>query len=120
MSSPIRSRSGRALDELTIGAVRAGTLAIDDFAISRPQLEAQALAAEADRHPQLADNLRRAAEMTAMSNERVMEIYEMLRPGRASQAQLVKLSRELAGLGMPRVAAFIAEAADAYRARGLV
>ena len=119
MATSIQSRSGRALNALTIDALRAGALAIDDFAISAEQLEAQARAADADRHPQLADNLRRAAEMTALSNERVMEIYEMLRPGRTSHEALTGLARELAGRGMPRVAAFIAEAAEAYRARGL-
>jgi propanediol dehydratase small subunit len=115
----IRSRSGRGLSELTIDALRERALAIDDFSIGREQLEAQARAAEADGHPQLADNLRRAAEMTALSNERVMRIYEMLRPGRAAYHELAELARELAGRDMPRLAAFIAEAADAYRARGL-
>jgi propanediol dehydratase small subunit len=119
MPSTIRSRSGRSLDELTIEAVRKRTLAINDFAISRAQLEAQARAAQADGHPQLAESLRRAAEMTALSNERVMRIYEMLRPGRASGDELARLAGELAALGMPRLAAFVAEAADAYRARGL-
>jgi propanediol dehydratase small subunit len=119
MTSDIRTRSGRPLAELTIEALRAGALAGDDFRISREQLEAQAAAAQAAGYRQLADNLRRAAELTGMSNERVFEIYERLRPGRASFAELVELARELAGEGMPRLAAFIGEAAEAYRARGI-
>jgi propanediol dehydratase small subunit len=119
MSRTIRSRSGRSIDELSIEALRTGSLRSDDFAISREQLEAQARAADADRHPQLAENLRRAAELTALSNERVMKIYELLRPGRASYDALIALARELADRDMPRISAFIAEAAEAYRARGL-
>jgi propanediol dehydratase small subunit len=119
MTAEIRTRSGRPLAELTIEALRAGALAGDDFRISREQLEAQAQAAQAAGYRQLADNLRRAAELTGVSNERVFEIYECLRPGRASFAALAELARELARDGMPRVAAFVAEAAEAYRARGI-
>jgi propanediol dehydratase small subunit len=120
MTSEIRTRSGRPLSELTLAALRDGALAGDDFRISGEQLEAQAAAAQAAGHRQLADNLRRAAELTGVSNERVFEIYEMLRPGRASFAELDALARRLAAEGMPRVAAFVAEAAEAYRARGIV
>ncbi len=119
MTSTTRSRSGRALDELTIDALRAGALTADDFGISRDQLEAQARVAQADNHPQLAENLRRAAELTAVSNERVLEIYELLRPGRARYDDLTRLAGELESQGMLRLAAFITEAAQAYRARGV-
>jgi len=120
MPNDLRTRSGRPLAELTMDALRTGALAGDDFSISREQLEAQADAARGAGHPQLADNLRRAAELTALSNERVFEIYELLRPGRASFAELTALASELAGAGMPRVAAFVGEAAEAYRARGIL
>jgi propanediol dehydratase small subunit len=119
MTADIRTRSGRPLAELTIAALRAGALTGDDFCISREQLEAQAAAAQASNHLQLADNLRRAAEMTGLSNERVFAIYDLLRPGRASFAELTRLARELAGQDMPRLALFVAEAAEAYRARGI-
>jgi propanediol dehydratase small subunit len=119
MTSEIRTRSGRPLVDLTIEMLRAGALSGDDFSISREQLEAQAVAAEASNHRQLADNLRRAAELTGLSNERVFAIYELLRPGRASFAELTGLARELTGQNMPRLALFVSEAAEAYRARGV-
>jgi propanediol dehydratase small subunit len=118
-TDPIRTRSGRSLDELGIEALRAGTLTAEDFRISRAQLDVQAAAAEAAGYRQLAANLRRAAELTALPNERVFAIYEMLRPGRATVAELRALVDELQRHDMPRVAAFIAEAADAYEARGI-
>jgi propanediol dehydratase small subunit len=119
MADGIRSGSGRGLDELTIEALRARRLGPEDFRISREQLDAQAAAAEAGGYRQLADNLRRAAELTCLPNERVFEIYALLRPGRASAAVLRALAADLEGQGMPRVAAFIREAADAYAERGI-
>ena len=120
MGEDIRSGSGRRLDELTIDALRAQRLTPEDFRISREQLDAQAAAAEAGGYRQLADNLRRAAELTRLPNERVFEIYALLRPGRATAAELRALAADLEGQGMPRVAAFIREAADAYAERGIV
>ena len=119
MTEPVRTKSGRALGELTIEALRAGVLTAEDFRISRAQLDAQAGAAEAGGYRQLAENLRRAAELTALPNDRVFEIYEMLRPGRATVAQLRELAAELSARDMPRVSTFILEAAEAYAARGI-
>ena len=115
----VRTASGRSLDELTIEALRAGRLSAEDFRISREQLNAQAAAAEAGGYPQLADNLRRAAELTGLANERVFEIYNLLRPGRATLGELQALADELDGQNLPRVAAFIREAAAAYDRRGI-
>jgi len=119
MDEPIRTGSGRALDELTIDALRAGRLTAGDFRISRAQLDAQAAAAEAGGYRQLAENLHRAAELTGLPNERVFEIYAMLRPGRASVAELHDLAADLRRQNMSRVAAFIVEAAEAYGKRGI-
>jgi len=119
MDEPIRTGSGRALDELTIDALRAGRLAAEDFRISRAQLDAQADAAEAGGYRQLAENLRRAAELTGLPNDRVFEIYAMLRPGRASVAELHDLAADLRRQKLSRVAAFIVEAAEAYAKRGI-
>jgi propanediol dehydratase small subunit len=119
MDNAIRTGSGRRLDELTSDALRAGRLTAEDFRISREQLDAQAAAAEAGGYRQLAENLRRAAELTVLPNERVFEIYAMLRPGRATVAQLQDLAAELRRQDMPRVAVFILEAAEAYGKRGI-
>jgi propanediol dehydratase small subunit len=119
MNEPVRSGSGRNLDELTIDALRAGRLTAEDFRISRAQLDAQAEVAEAGGYRQLAENLRRAAELTALPNDRVFEIYEMLRPGRTTVAELRSLAAQLQAQDMPRVSAFILEAAEAYGVRGI-
>jgi propanediol dehydratase small subunit len=116
----IHTQSGRTLGELSIEALAAGELAPEDFRISRETLDHQAAAAEQAGYHQLAENLRRAAEMTGLSQQQIFEIYDMLRPGRATYDDLIRLA---AGLEqeqhMPLVAAFIREAADAYRERGI-
>lgn len=116
----IKTQSGRTLDDLTIEALRAGTLGPQDFRISREQLNQQAAAAEAAGYRQLGENLRRAAEMTGLSTDEVFEIYNMLRPGRATYEDLAALAGRLHNeQNMPRTAAFVREAAEAYRERGI-
>jgi propanediol dehydratase small subunit len=102
-------------------ALRDGNLTADDFRISRETLNSQAAAAEGAGSVQLAQNLRRAAEMTGMSNQQVFEVYNMLRPGRAGYDELIALAGRLEReQDMPLVAAFIREAAEVYRERGIV
>ena len=116
----IRTKSGRTLDELTMDALRAGKLTPDDFRISHETLDGQAEAAEAAGSRQLAENLRRAGEMTALSNQDVFDIYNKLRPGRATYDELITLANHLQKeQNMPMVAAFVREAAEAYRERGI-
>ncbi len=120
MDDSVTTQSGKPLEDLTIDALRAGLLTADDFRISRRQLDAQAAVAEAAGYTQLGENLRRAAEMTGLSTEQVFEIYNMLRPHRATYADLTALADRLQReQNMPRLAAFVREAADVYRSRGI-
>ena len=117
----IRTASGRTLDELTMEAVLAGRLKTDDFRISDETLRQQADAAEAAGYGQLAENLRRAAELTRISNEQVFEIYDKLRPGRATHGELVALADQLEKeLEAPLIAGLVREAAEIYLERDLV
>jgi propanediol dehydratase small subunit len=75
--------------------------------------------AEQHGNPQLAENLRRAAELTLLPDDEVLAIYEAPRPGRSTPAQLTDLATSLAGRGLPRCAALVAEAAEVYARRGL-
>lgn len=93
---------------------------IGDFQISSDTLLQQADAARAAGFTQLAENLRRAAELTAVPKEELLRIYEALRPGRASEAELLAIADALArDYGAERTAAFIREAAAEYARRGL-
>ena len=68
----------------------------------------------------MAANLLRAAELTDVPNDELLKIYEMLRPERASFDELTRLADYLeTTYGARENAAFIREAADVYRERGL-
>jgi propanediol dehydratase small subunit len=115
----IRALSGKPVDMLTVEAVRSGGVGLADLRIHPETLERQALVAEQHGNPQLADNLRRAAELTGLPDDEVLAVYEALRPGRSTPAQLTELAASLAGRGLPRCAALLAEAAEVYARRGL-
>jgi len=113
--------SGRDISELTIDRVLSGELQNEDFRISADTLSCQADAAESAGYRQLAQNLRRAAELTRLSNEEVIQIYEKLRPGRTTFRELTEIADRLeTQYHAPMTAAFVREAAGVYLERGLV
>ena len=114
-----RALSGREVGELTLEAVRRGELSLPDLRIHPETLERQAAVAAAHDNPQLAENLRRAAELTRLPDDEVLAIYNALRPGRSTPRQLSELAAGLAERGLPRCAALVTEAADVYTRRGL-
>jgi len=118
-AAEVRALSGRPVDELTLDAVRRGEVGLADLRIHPDTLERQAAVAQQHANPQLAQNLRRAAELTQLSDEEVLAIYEALRPGRATPAELTTLADSLAARGLPGCAALVAEAAEVYARRGL-
>jgi propanediol dehydratase small subunit len=117
----VRGGRGLSLEELTLERVVAGDISMDDLRITPQSLSRQAEIARAAGRPTLAVNLERAAEMAGLPQQVIMEIYELLRPGRAkSDAELIaaaKLLREIHGTF--KLAAFLEEAAEVYRRRGL-
>ncbi len=115
----VRALSGRDVGELTLEAVRRGELGVPDLRIHPETLERQAAIAAAHANPQLAENLRRAAELTSLPDEEVLAIYDALRPGRSTPERLTELAADLGGRGLPRCAALLAEAAEVYARRGL-
>jgi len=115
----VRALSGKAVGDLTVEAVRAGEVGLADLRIHPETLERQAVVAEQHGNPQLADNLRRAAELTRLPDDEVLAIYDALRPGRSTPARLTELGASLEARGLPRCAALLAEAAEVYARRGL-
>jgi propanediol dehydratase small subunit len=115
----VRALSGRPVAELTLEAVRRGELRLPDLRVHPETLERQAAVAAAHSNPQLAENLRRAAELTRLPDEEVLAIYDALRPGRSSPGELTELAAGLAERGLPGCAALLSEAAEVYAQRGL-
>ncbi|MGQ9626160.1 MAG: diol dehydratase small subunit [Anaerolineae bacterium] len=117
----VRTASGRILDELNMKAILTGELSAEDFRISGETLRSQADAAEAAGYRELAANLRRAAELTGLSNQEVLDIYNALRPGRSTYKELITLADRLEkDLDAPLTAAFVREAAEVYQERGIL
>ena len=115
-----RAFSGRDAAELTVDRLAQDELAGDDVRIHPETLEHQALVAEQHGNPQLAANLRRAAELALLSEEDVMSLYEALRPHRSTGDELAALAARLDGVPAPRCAALVREAAEVYARRGLL
>src|SRR5262245_48705897 len=113
--------SGRPLGAITEEAAEAGELTIADLQISAETLRAQAAIARSAGYRQLAANLTRAAELTAVPNAEILQMYETLRPGRASYNELIALADRLEQAHhAPESAALVREAAEVYHARNLL
>jgi propanediol dehydratase small subunit len=115
-----RAFSGRDVDELTVSAAVDGSVGVDDVRIHPDALREQARVAAAHGNPQLAVNLRRAAELTAIDDGQLIEIYEALRPRRSTQDQLEALAERLDVVPAPLCAAMVREALAVYRERDLL
>ncbi len=115
-----RARSGRPEGELTVAAALAGELGPDDARISPDTLRAQADVAQAHGNPELAGNLRRAAELAMLPDAEVLAIYEALRPNRSTRAELDAIASRLTAAGAPICAALVSEAAEVYQRRRLL
>jgi propanediol dehydratase small subunit len=117
----LKAASGKPLPEITLEAAANGELTAGDLRIHAETLRLQAEIAREAGYDQLALNLLRAAELTLVPNAEVLQIYDILRPGRASYEQLIGLASHLEETyGAAENATFIREAAEAYRERGLL
>ena len=115
-----RAFSGRPAEEITPDRLVRDELGTDDVRIHPDTLEHQAEVAERHGNPQLAANLRRAAELAVVSEDRVLAMYEALRPHRSSAEELEAVAATLDGYPAPLCAALVREAAEVYARRSLL
>jgi propanediol dehydratase small subunit len=119
-SESLRSASGKQAGEIGPNSLAANLLSTGDMQIDADTLRAQAQIAAEAGYLQLADNLNRAAELTAVPNEQLLGMYEQLRPGRATLAELNTLADQLEKeFSAPRTADLVREAAHHYARQGL-
>ena len=115
----VQSASGLHLAEITLDKVIAGEIKFEGIKTRPETLEYQAQIAESAGRPNLATNLRRAAEMTRIPDARVLEIYNALRPYRSTKQDLLDIAEELDSQYQATVcAAVVREAAEVYERRG--
>jgi propanediol dehydratase small subunit len=116
----VRTAGGRPVAEIDLDAVLAGDIEPADVRIGPGTLERQAEFAAEGGNPQLAENLRRGAELVAFTDDELLRFYDRLRPGRSTAAELDHLAATLAERGAERCAALVREARAAYVRRGLI
>ncbi|MBT0774072.1 diol dehydratase small subunit [Kineosporia sp. J2-2] len=117
----LRTPTGKPISELTMQNVVSGRVQPEDLRIAPGTLRIQAEVADASGRPQLGQNFRRAAELIAVSDARVLEMYNALRPHASTREQLLAIADELeSGYGGQATAALVREAAEVYERRGLL
>ncbi len=117
----VTTKSGRPLSELDLERVLKGDVVPEDVSVSAGTLVLQAWFARDAGYAEVAANLARAAEMTRIPNDEILEIYEALRPGRSTYYQLLSMSQRIASMyEAEHTGAYIREAADVYRDTGLL
>ena len=115
----LRAASGRNVADIKLETVAEFTS--DDLQISAETLQAQAQIARDAGYTQLAANLTRAAELTAVPNDELLQMYDLLRPGRARYETLIALAERLENnYKANETGKFVREAASTYQARGLL
>jgi len=117
----VKTARGKALADLTLDAVMAGEVTLEDLRITPQALLDQARVATLAGRPTLGRNFERAAELIAVPQDYLLKVYELLRPGRAkSKADLLAAAKTLRETySATKMAAFIEEAAEVYEKRGL-
>ena len=117
----VRTPGGLGLDELTLDALRSGRLDASEMRATAETLELQAQVARAAGRAQLAANLERAAELTGVPDEVILEVYTALRPHRSTADELEawadRLERDFQAT---LTAAFVREARAVYAKRNLL
>ncbi|MGL4737037.1 MAG: diol dehydratase small subunit [Cellulosilyticaceae bacterium] len=117
----IRSKTGKRLDEITMDRVVEGQVGIEDLSISKDTLILQASVALEHGKKQQAENFVRASELIAVPDDKILEIYNLLRPYRATETQLRAISRELKEVyEAPICAAFVEETLAVYKKRDIL
>lgn len=117
----VKTARGKALGDITLDAVLAGEVTLEDLRITPQALIDQARVATLAGRPTLGRNFERAAELIAIPQDYLLKVYELLRPGRAkSKADLLDAAKVLRETYQAvKMARFVEEAAEIYERRGL-
>ncbi|WP_461243217.1 diol dehydratase small subunit [Secundilactobacillus muriivasis] len=111
----IKTPTGKNVDEITMSNVVNGNITPKDMRITPDTLRLQGqIAANAGR-PAIQRNFERAAELTGIPDDRVLELYEELRPFRSTKQGLLDTAAELKNkYNAPICAGWFEEAATNY------
>ncbi|MBW6411579.1 diol dehydratase small subunit [Clostridium weizhouense] len=114
----IKTPTGKNLQDITLENVLKGDIKPEDVRISPETLEMQAQIAEGMKRDAIARNFRRAAELIKVPDDRILEIYNALRPYRSTKEELLAIAEELETVYGAKVNAdFVREAIEVYEKR---
>lgn len=114
----VKTPTNRKLEDITLEAVLNGSITANDVRIAPETLELQAQISESVGKDAFARNLRRAAELIAVPDDRILEIYNALRPYRSTKEELLDIAKELENEYDAKInGAFVREAALVYDER---
>ncbi|MBU3102553.1 diol dehydratase small subunit [Clostridium gasigenes] len=114
----IKTPTGKKLEDITLENVLNGEIKPEDVRISPETLEMQAQIAEGMNRDAIARNFRRAAELINVPDDRILEIYNALRPYRSTREELLLIAKEFEEVYNAKVnAEFIREAVEVYGKR---
>lgn len=114
----VTTPSGKNLDNITVDSVTDGQIKPEEFRITPNSLRLQGQIAGSAGRPAIQKNFQRAAELTKVPDERLLEMYNSLRPFRSTKQELLDIASELRTKYQANVcAAWFEEAADYYESR---
>ncbi len=114
----IKTNTGKSLDDITLQNIADGNIKAEDVRISPQTLAMQSQIAESMGRPQLAENFRRAQELIAVPDARILEMYNALRPNRSTKQELLSIADELENQYKAVITAgLVREAAEVYERR---
>ncbi len=109
----IKTQTGIDFKDLSYDKVIDGTLKAEDMRIRPETLELQAQVADSVGRTAFGGNLRRAAELIAVPDARLLEIYNALRPYQSTKDELEAIAVELEDqYNAPISAQLVREAAE--------
>lgn len=119
--STIRSKTGKRLEDITLDEVIKGNITANDIKISKDMLYKQGQVAKENDNPEVAKNFERASELVDVPDQIILEMYNKLRPNRATKADLEAMAQKLLSeYKAVNCAKLVMEAAEIYEKRGIL
>lgn len=114
----LNTPGGVNIDDITFENILKGNVKGDDCRISEDSLRIQAIVAEENGDKHLSENFKRASEMVSIESDKLIAIYNALRPYRSSEEELITIAEELeVKYKAFRTAQFIKEATAVLKER---
>lgn len=121
MPEKLKTKTGKAFEEITVENIKEGQITSEDIKISRDTLLLQGEIAEAQGKKAMQKNFIRASELVELPDALILKIYNALRPHRSTKSELLDIAAELKlKYQAEHCAKLVLEAAEVYEKRGIL